>query len=317
MILIVEDLEEVRELLAAQLNACGYGPIIMAGSAEEALATLDVQRQDGDECPVDIVLMDIMLPDMDGITATCLIKDNPRLDDVPVIMVSSLEDEETLNQAFIAGAFDYVVKPASLVALRARVQSALRWRTEARRRRAREGELAELAADRRQVSMSDPEGVQGLGWPGPAQYVQLLAERAQRRHPGAVLLAAIDDFGRLEEVDGTDPAAILTRRVMELAAGLPGQIGDILAMAGDGRLAVMFESADPTQASALAERLVELVDRARIPHPRSNSGPHVSLSAGFGSGTGAAAIARRALDHARAHGGARIVDGDSLPPEDV
>lgn len=317
MILIVEDLEEVRELLAAQLNACGYGPIIKAGSAEEALAILDVGRTEGEECPIDIVLMDIMLPEMDGITATCLIKDNPRLADVPVIMVSSLEDEETLNQAFIAGAFDYVVKPASLVALRARVQSALRWRTEARRRRAREGELAELTADRRQSPASGPEGVQGLGWPGPAQCNQLLAERVQRRHPGAVLLAAIDDFGRLEEVDGADPAAMLTRRVMELAAALPGRIGDVLAMAGDGRLAVLFESADPAQARAVAERLVDLVGRARIPHPRSNAGPYVSLSAGIGSGTDASVIARRALDHARAHGGARIIDGDSLPPEEV
>lgn len=316
MILIVEDLEEVRELLAAQLNACGYGPIIKAGSAEEALATLDVERPDGEECPIDIVLMDIMLPEMDGITATCLIKENPRLADVPVIMVSSLEDEETLNQAFIAGAFDYVVKPSSLVALRARVQSALRWRTEARRRRAREGELAELTADRRQMPMADPAGVQGLGWPGPGQAVQLLAERAQRRHDGAVLIAAIDDFGRLEEVDGADPAAALTRRVMELAAGLPGRIGDVLTMAGDGRLAILFESADPGIARDVAERLTDLVGRARIPHPRSNAGPHVSLSAGYGAGLDAAVIARRALDHARAHGGGMIVDGATVPVEE-
>ncbi|WP_165772107.1 response regulator [Niveispirillum lacus] len=316
MILIVEDIEEVRELLAAQLNACGYGPFIMAASAEEALATLDVGRIEGEQCPVDIVLMDIMLPEMDGITATCLIKDNPRLADVPVIMVSSLEDEETLNQAFIAGAFDFVVKPASVMALRARVQSALRWRTEARRRRAREGELAELAADRRQLSLSDAGFVAGLGWPGPAQTLQLLSERAQRRHHGAVLMAAIDDFGRLEEVDGADPAAALTRRVMELAAGLPGRIGDVLTMAGDGRLAILFQNADPGLARDTAERLVELVGRARIPHPRSNAGPHVTLSAGYGVGLEAAAIARRGLDHARAHGGGRIVDGAMVPSEE-
>ncbi|MFY8094225.1 MAG: response regulator [Niveispirillum sp.] len=316
MILIVDDLEEVRELLAAQLNACGYGPVIKAASAEEALATLDVQRQDGEECPIDIVLMDIMLPEIDGITATCLIKDNPRLTDVPVVMVSSLEDEETLNQAFIAGAFDFVVKPVSLMALRARVQSALRWRTEARRRRAREGELAELAAERRQMPPADPAGVQGLGRPGPTQAVQLLAERTQRRHDGAVLMAAIDDFGRLEEVDGADPAAALTRRVMDLAAGLPGRIGDILTMAGDGRLAILFERADPAVAREVAERLADLVGRARIPHPRSNAGPHVSLSVGYGAGLDAAAIARRALDHARANGGGMIVDGTALPPEE-
>lgn len=317
MILIVEDLEEIRELLSAQLTACGYGPIIKAGSAEEALAALDVERIDGEECPIDIVLMDIMLPVMDGITATCLIKENPRLADVPVIMVSSLEDEETLNQAFIAGAFDYVVKPATLVALRARVQSALRWRTEARRRRAREGELAELTADRRHAPGPDARGVAGLGWPGPVQYGQMLAERAQRHHPGAVLLAAIDDFGRLEEVDGADPAAALTRRVMELAAGLPGRIGDVLAMAGDGRLAVLFEGSDHATVRDTAERLVDLVARARIPHPRSNAGPHVSLSAGYGTGVEAASLARRALDQARAHGGARIIDGGTLPPEDL
>lgn len=316
MILIVEDVEEIRELLAAQLEASGFGPVIRAGSAEEALAALDVERVDGEECPIDVVLMDILLPVMDGITATCLIRENPRLADVPVIMVSTLEDEETLNQAFIAGAFDYVVKPATLVSLRARMQAALRLRTEARRRRAREGELAELVADRRRSAFADAHGVPGLGWPGPAQCVQLLAERAQRGHAGAVLFAAIDDFGRLEEVDGADPAAALTRQVMGMAASLPGRVGDVLAMAGDGRLAVLFESPDPMVARDAADRLTDLVARARIPHPRSNAGPHVSLSAGFGTGVDAAGVAARALDHARAHGGARIVDGGQLLPGD-
>ncbi|MFV3075279.1 response regulator [Niveispirillum fermenti] len=312
MILVVDDMEEVRELTAAQLGAFGYGPIVKAGSAEEALALLEAERTDGAESPVELVLMDIMLPGLDGISAICLIKENPRLADIPVITISTLEDEETLNDAFIAGALDYLVKPVSAVALRARVQSALRLRTEARRRRAREGELAEMVADRRHRRPARHGDEVGPGWPGLSQYVQLLAQRARHRHPGPVLLAAIDDYGRLEELDGADPAAELTRRIIELAAALPGRIGDILIMAGDGRLAILFDSDDMRTAQETAHRLTDLVGRARIPHPRSNAGPHISLSIGLGQGVDAGAQASRALDMARAEGGARIVDGTRM-----
>lgn len=116
--------------------------------------------------------------------------------------------------------------------------------------------MAELAADRRHTPATDPRGITGLGWPGPTQCGQMLTERAQRSHAGAVLFAAIDDFGRLEEVDGADPAAALTRRVMELTAGLPGRIGDVLAMAGDGLVAVLFENNVPLAARDIAERLL-------------------------------------------------------------
>jgi len=317
MILIVDDMEEVRELLAAQLGACGYGPVVHAASAEEALDILDANRTDGDECPFQVILVDVMLPEMDGITATCVIKDNPRLADIPIITITALEDEETLNNAFIAGAFDYLIKPISVVALRARVQTAMRWRAEAQRRRAREGELAEMVADRRAKPAAGLEHGAGLGWPGPSQCLQLMAERAERRHPGSVLMAAIDDFGRLEQIDGADPAATLTRRIMELAAGLPGRIGDVLTMAGDGRLAILFEAADIRAALDNARKLSDLVGRARIPHPRSNAGPQVSLSIGLATGPGAEAEVRRALDQARADGGARIVDAATLPPIEV
>ena len=87
------------------------------------------------------MLLDIVMPEMDGVEACARIRNDPRYADLPIIMVTSLDDMNSLANAFVAGATDYVTKPVNRVELVARVRAALRLKQELDRRQAREREL--------------------------------------------------------------------------------------------------------------------------------------------------------------------------------
>lgn len=133
-ILIVDDVLDNQLLLESMLDDAGFARIETADSGQDALSLL--QRM-----PVDLVLMDIMMPDLDGIETTRRIKQQPELADVPVIMVTAKSESTDLQQAFEAGAMDYVTKPVDELVLLARVRSALLLKRAMDQRKAREAEL--------------------------------------------------------------------------------------------------------------------------------------------------------------------------------
>lgn len=119
-ILIVDDQENNRLVLEDYLRKlrCEFHG---ASSGEEALKLLRSWKPD-------CILMDIMMPGMDGVETTARIKEMKEYEDVPVLMVTARDEASSLQNAFDAGAVDYLVKPVDPVAVEARVRSALRTR---------------------------------------------------------------------------------------------------------------------------------------------------------------------------------------------
>src|SRR5262245_34649157 len=144
-ILIVDDTAFQREALGTLLAMHGYTDILTAASALEALGQLGSASSARTAPCVDLILMDIRMPDMDGIAACRRIKSMPQLRDIPVIMVTSSDDTDDLQLAFDAGAIEYLIKPPNEVELLARVRSALKLKQEIDRRKVREQELLDLA----------------------------------------------------------------------------------------------------------------------------------------------------------------------------
>ena len=141
-ILIVDDSEDSRDITEAALLSAGYRDITMATSALEAFALLGILEETASEgATADIILLDIVMPEVDGIEACARIRKDARYCDIPIIMVTSLEDMESLSNAFVAGATDYVTKPVNRTELVARVRAALKLKSELDRRQAREREL--------------------------------------------------------------------------------------------------------------------------------------------------------------------------------
>lgn len=116
-ILVVDDDPIGIKLITAFLEDAGYATL----TATDGHKGLDCAAQ---EVP-DLILMDIRMPDLDGISACRQLKRISELDSVPVVFVTATADDTTLEQAFKAGGSDYVRKPVNRVELLARVRSAL------------------------------------------------------------------------------------------------------------------------------------------------------------------------------------------------
>jgi phosphoserine phosphatase RsbU/P len=141
VILIVEDSRDEQELLSTRLRAAGYGSLMVADSAEAAFGILDQVNQGHRTGEVDLILMDIMLPGVDGLEACRRIMTTERFEGIPIIVITAKTDEKDLLAAFAAGAMDYIRKPVNPAELVARVSSALTLRAERNTRKTREHEL--------------------------------------------------------------------------------------------------------------------------------------------------------------------------------
>jgi CheY-like chemotaxis protein len=140
-ILIVDDFEEQRDLLAATLQAAGYRSLLFAASAAEALQYLGIGADGRSSERVDVVLMDLLMPDMDGLEACRRIRSEERLEHLPVIVVTAKTDGSDLTAAYTAGATDYIRKPVIPAELVARVSMAMTLKEEYDNREEREREL--------------------------------------------------------------------------------------------------------------------------------------------------------------------------------
>jgi phosphoserine phosphatase RsbU/P len=143
-ILIVDDSPSQRLLLRSMLKAEGHDNVVAAESAQAAFEQLGLGRPQG-RSGVDLVLLDLSMPGMDGLEACRRIKADERLRDIPVIVVTASTEPNDLEQAFEAGVVDYITKPPRSVELMARVRSALRLKQETDRRTQRERELLEVS----------------------------------------------------------------------------------------------------------------------------------------------------------------------------
>lgn len=153
-ILVVDDTLEVREMLSVLLESAGYQDILLAESASAAFERLGMGGSGTAPVDVDVVLMDINMPGLDGVEACRRIKAVERFRDIPIIMVTAMSEAGFLEAALAAGAVDYLTKPVNRVELLARVRSALRLKREMDRRKAREQELEQ--------ALREVKGLRGL-----------------------------------------------------------------------------------------------------------------------------------------------------------
>jgi two-component system phosphate regulon response regulator PhoB len=117
-ILVVDDEEDILELVRFNLAREGY-PIICTTSGEETLKI--VQREDPD-----LIVLDLMLPGIDGLEVAKALKSDPKTRDIPIIMLTAKGEEADIVTGLELGADDYVTKPFSPRILVARVRAVLR-----------------------------------------------------------------------------------------------------------------------------------------------------------------------------------------------
>jgi adenylate cyclase len=118
-ILIVDDNEDNRYTLQLLLESDGHERISCAASGTEAIALIEKEK-------FSLVLLDLMMPDLNGDEVLKVIKSDPDKRDIPVVMISADTDTEKVSQCIELGADDYLPKPFNPTILRARIGAALR-----------------------------------------------------------------------------------------------------------------------------------------------------------------------------------------------
>ncbi len=118
IILTVEDEPDIRELISFNLKKNGFSTI----SAENGELGTSIARE---QLP-DLILLDLMLPGINGLDVCRILKSDPTTKNIPIIMLTALGQEENIIEGLDTGADDYITKPFPLQVLNARIKSVLR-----------------------------------------------------------------------------------------------------------------------------------------------------------------------------------------------
>jgi len=288
-ILIVDDTPVNLVLLEDILKQEGYSDIHCVGSAADAFAFLD---RGGEAGPgVDLVLMDLMMPGMDGIEACRQIREQERLKDIPVVMITVRDDSEALQQAFAAGANDYIIKPVKEVELLSRVRAVMRLKREIDKRKAREAELLRMTQHLDTISrtLENLINIDALTEVGNRRYFDQLLEnewqRAVRRaDPISLLMIDIDDFKSYNDTYGHQKADQCLRQVAAALNEMIRRAGDFVVRYGGEEFAVVLPNTDREGAVIVAEQLKDGIAALNLPHEQGGAGGILTVSIGIAAG---------------------------------
>ena len=193
-ILIVDDHEDNVELLRARLASWGYEPESAADGAE-ALEKVE-------QSPPDLILLDVMMPRIDGMEVARRIKANNALPFIPIIMQTALDATENKVEGLEAGADDYITKPIDFAELKARLNSMLRIKRLQEELEERERQL--LEANERLRYMSQTDALTGLDNRRQLEErIDEMFEHAKRlNEPFACVMCDLDRFKSVNDTYG-------------------------------------------------------------------------------------------------------------------
>ena len=278
-ILLIDDSEDSRDLTEAALLSAGYTDIVTAASGWEALKTLDVGRNTEERPAFDVVLLDILMPEMDGVEACARIRNDLRYTDLPVIMVTALDDMDSLANAFVAGATDYITKPVNRVELVARVRSALRLKQELDRRLARERELLNFVSnwgDRHASTLIDQATGLFVGEAAEA-YLTAIGDNGGEEEI-SILALMLDRLDSYRSANGESATQKVQAQVARAVRRLGATVGIVAAAYRNGTIVVVAPDLAANSARDFGETLRSTVAKLRLPNSEAVASDHVTAS---------------------------------------
>jgi len=238
-VLVVDDVPDNVKLLAYELSDHGY-EVVTAHDGPTAL------RRAREAAP-DVILLDVMMPGMDGIEVCRRLKADPALRPVPVVMISAREQEADVVGGLDAGAHDYVTKPFNTRILLARVRSAARAKAdhdtivELNRRLAEQATVDPLTGAKNRAYLRDAMN-------------QAMSLSRRRCMPLSLVMLDVDHFKAYNDSFGHPAGDEVLRAVVEvLSAALRAH--DVIARYGGEEFVVLMPATDTEAALTVADRL--------------------------------------------------------------
>ncbi|WP_307753567.1 diguanylate cyclase domain-containing protein [Xanthomonas albilineans] len=256
-VLIVDDQPiNIRALHELLRDAC---EVSMALDGHRALALCREQ-------PPDLVLLDVMMSDLDGLQVCRRLKADPATADIPVVFVTGQNAPEDEVAALEAGGADFITKPVQPVVVRARVQNQL---------------IMKLQSDMlREVALLD--GLTGIA--NRRRFDATLSTHWQacgrEGKPCGVLMIDVDYFKRYNDHYGHLLGDACLRLLAQTLAGCLLRPYDLIARYGGEEFVALLPESDAEGVRDVAERMLQRIAQLQHPHAASPLGPWLSISMG-------------------------------------
>lgn len=264
-ILLVEDSATLRFAMRNYIIDAGHEPLL-ARSGEEALQLLE-------NTPVDMIIMDVEMPGLNGFETTRLIREWLAGHWIPIIFLTGLNDDENYREGIEAGGDDYLIKPVSFMIIKAKIRAMERI-AEMR------DQLNQLNAELEALSQLDSltQIYNRRTFNELAQQRWALAKRHQQ--PISALMIDVDHFKLFNDHYGHPAGDACLKKVTHAIKSCLQRSADILGRYGGEEFVVLLPETDAKGAMRVAQAISEALENIQIRHDVSPSSTHVTASIG-------------------------------------
>jgi diguanylate cyclase (GGDEF)-like protein len=279
-ILIVDDDRAMRLLLRLAMEEEGY-TVLEAKDGEQCLAEFIQHRPQ-------MVLLDAVMPGIDGFSCCQQLRQLPEAQDVPILIITVLDDPASVDRAFEAGATDYVTKPIHWPVLCQRVRRLLQayWsmvQLQANIERERALTLQLEEANRELMRLATSDGLTGLA---NRRYFDEVLDREWRRAvrdrlPFSLVLCDVDCFKNYNDTYGHLMGDHCLESVAQILAQSVRRSTDVVARYGGEEFAIIMPNTPIAGSHQIVDIIQERLAEAAIPHSASFVSSVVTLSIGL------------------------------------
>ena len=272
LILIVDDDLFMRKILVRYLERENYH-ILEAADGMEALQIYQDRQPD-------MVLLDAMMPVLDGFECCSRLQELPNGDHTPVLIITALDDRESVDRAYEVGASDYITKPIHWAVLRQRVRRLL---DQANLRQ-------QIETINQQLSIAVKELRRLVSIDGLTQVAnrrcldEYLDQECRRSHreqlPISLVLCDIDFFKNYNDNYGHQEGDRCLQEVAQAISGATNRPADLVARYGGEEFAIILPNTTREGGMNVAIRATEIVRSLSLPHDYSKVANHVTISCG-------------------------------------
>jgi diguanylate cyclase (GGDEF)-like protein len=296
-IVIIDDSLVSQLQIEKILKSEGYQNILKVSSAIEAYKLLNIDNLGTDFIDVDLIILDTIMPGIDGIEACRHIKGEEHYRDIPIIIVTGYANTNNIELAFNAGAIDYITKPFNKVEMLVRVRSAIKLKHEMDRRKARELELQKVAqklketncqleeANRILRQLSSVDGLTGIS--NRRKFDESLqiewVRSIQNSNTISLIIFDIDYFKNYNDTYGHLAGDDCLKQLAKGVSSMFNGSANVFARYGGEEFVVLMPATDSNVAMDAAKKIHEKVMSLEIPHLNSPVSKFVSVSLGVAS----------------------------------
>jgi len=265
LVLIVDDERLNRRQLRLLVEKEGY-QVAEAINGREAITV-------SQQLHPDIILMDAMMPDIDGFECCTQLLSLDCHKYTPVLMITGLDDQESVDRAFAVGAIDYVTKPIHWPVLRQRIKRLIHQSQLQKKQEIITQELKQLATVDGLTQVANRRKFEEY-------FAQEWRRMAREQRPLSLILCDVDFFKFYNDTYGHRAGDRCLQTVAQVIQNTARRSVDLVARYGGEEFSVILPSTDAKGAAQVAQRICLGITMLAIPHSSSPVSSHVTLSAG-------------------------------------